>query len=87
MGGDYFCESGVNSRSTDGFHPDDLLWDGDSCAVSSTCCPFNNPPYFTKQLPNPTTDDLEVRLCQDNGANDTPIEFMELHNKSKCMVL
>ena len=81
VGGDYFCESGVNSGSTDGFHPDDPLWDGDSCAVSSTCCPFNNPPYFTKQLSNATTDDLEVRLCRSYSRSDTPIEFMELYIK------
>ena len=73
VGGDYFCESGVNSGLTYGFHPDDPLWDGDSCAVSSTCCPFNNPPYFNKQLPNPTTtDDLEVRLCWWDREDETP---------------
>ena len=82
VSGDYFCESGVNSGSSSGFHPDDPLWDGDSCAVNSTCCPFNNPPYFTKQLPNPTTDDLEVRLCRLDSTDDTPIEFIE----RKCIV-
>ena len=79
VGGDYFCESGVNSGSPRGFHPDDPLWDGDSCAVSSTCCPFNNPPYFTKQLPNTTTDDLEVRLCWWDREDETPIELIELY--------
>ena len=79
VGGDYFCESGANSGSPREFHPDNPLWDGDSCAVSNTCCPFNNPPYFTKQLSNPTTDDLEVRQCRYFA--DTPIEFMELYIK------
>ena len=81
VGGDYFCESGTNSALSGTFYPDDPLWDGDSCAVSNTCCPFNNPPYFTKQLTNSTTDDLEVRLCRYNGGDDTPIEFMELYIK------
>ena len=49
---------------------------------TSTCCSFNNPPYFTKQLPNPTTDDLEVRQCQTyRRYAGTLIEFMELYVK------
>ena len=78
VGGDYFCESGANSRLSFDFHPYDPLWDGKNCTSSSTCCSFNNPPYFTKQLPNPTTDDIEVRLCH-LGRDDTPIEFIELY--------
>ena len=79
VGGDYFCESGVNSIFFHGFHPDDPLWDGEGCTNSSTCCSFNNPPYFTKQLSNHTTDDIEVRLCDYRG--DTPLEFLELYVK------
>ena len=81
VGEDYFCESGDHSGSGTwgGFHPDDPLWDGAGCTSSSTCCSFNNPPYFTKQLPNPTTDDLEVRLCLLDSDEDAPIEFIELY--------
>ena len=79
VGGDYFCESGVNSGSPYGFFPDDPLWDGDICAVNSTCCPFNNPPYFTKRLSNATTDDLEVRQCWWDREDETPIELIELY--------
>ena len=78
VGGDYFCESGRNSGPITEFYPDDPLWDGDGCA-SSTCCSFNNPPYFTKQLPSPTTDDIEARLCRQDSNGDTPIEFIELY--------
>ena len=81
VGEDYFCESGVNSGGTSGFHPDDPLWDGSGCTTSSTCCSFNNPPYFTKQLSNPTSDDIEARLCGLGSKEDTPIEFMELYVK------
>ena len=82
VGGDYFCESGRHSGDPHGiFYPDDPLWDGDGCTASSTCCSFNNPPYFIKQLPSPTTDDIEARICHDESqANeDTPIEFIELY--------
>ena len=83
VGGDYFCESGVNSgSSTGGFHPDDPLWDGEGCSNSSSCCSFNNPPYFTKQLPSPTSDPIEARLCRWEGdQDDSPVEFMELYVK------
>ena len=81
VGGDYFCESGVNSGTPHGFHPDDPLWDGSGCTTSSTCCSFNNPPYFTKQLTNPTSDDIEARLCRWEGSEDSPIEFIELYVK------
>ena len=81
VGGDYFCESGVNSGYSYGFHPDDPLWDGEGCTSSSMCCLWNNPPYFTKQLPNSTTDDIEVRICQLDSGDDSPIEFIELYVK------
>ena len=82
VGGDYFCETGVNSgSSTTGFHPDDPLWDGEGCSNSSSCCSFNNPPYFTKQLPSPTSDPIEARLCRWEGNEDSPVEFMELYVK------
>ena len=78
VGGDYFCESGHNETSWDRvFHADDPLWDGKGCASSSTCCSFNNPPYFIKMLPSPTTDDIEARICQSNDflsvLEDNPI--------------
>ena len=80
VGGDYFCESGWNSgRYIKDFYSGDPLWDGDGCTASSTCCSFNNPPYFTKQLPSPTTDDIEARVCRLEGGEDTPIELIELY--------
>ena len=78
VGGDYFCESGAESVQHILF-PDNPLWDGEGCPASSTCCSFNSPPYFTKQFPSPTTDDIEARICQWGSNEDTPIEFMELY--------
>ena len=60
------------------FHPEDPLWDGMGCGPSSTCCSFNNPPWFLKQLSSPTTNDIEMRVCA--GVNDeTPIKMIELY--------
>ena len=27
-----------------------ILWDGEKCGLTSTCCEFNNPPRFCKEL-------------------------------------
>ena len=81
VGTDYFCESGRNSdsRSVDDFYPDDPLWDGQGCGPSSTCCSFNTPPYFTKRLPTPTTDNIEARICRLEDDDDSPVELIELY--------
>ena len=78
VGGDYFCEVGYAGVGV-GLFTDDPLWDGYGCTASSRCCSFNNPPYFTKQLPSSTTDDIEARICQKDGVEDSPIEFIELY--------
>ena len=82
---DYFCESGVN-EPWDGsrhytLHPNDTLWDGENCLSSSTCCSLHNPPYFVKQLPTPTTDDIEARICLDEPSRNENIavELVELY--------
>ena len=61
------------------FYPEPL-WDGDGCGPTSTCCEFNNPPYFCKQLPEATTDDIEVRICASESLDleDTLIDLVEV---------
>ena len=82
VGENYFCESGVNSGYPSLiFYPDDPLWDGKGCSSSSSCCSFSNPPYFTKQLPSPTSDPIEARLCRFQADEDSPVEFIELYVK------
>ena len=72
VGNDYFCESGINepwhddSRNRFTLHYNDTLWDGENCFHYNTCCSQRNPPYFTKQLPNTTTDTIEARICLHN---------------------
>ena len=81
VGEDYFCESGVNSGYAIGFYPDDPLWDGEGCSSNSSCCSFNSPPYFTKQLPSPTSDPIEARICMMVEDEDSAVEFIELYVK------
>ena len=82
IGSDYFCESGLNSDWYGAFilYTDDILWDGQGCISTSTCCQFNNPPWFTKSLTTATTDDIELRLCSAAPVyEDVPIEVIELY--------
>ena len=61
------------------FQPSDPLWDGKGCGPTNTCCSFNHPPWFVKNLPSPTTDDVEMRLCGPDTSGTTPIELVELY--------
>ena len=86
VGNDYFCESGDNERWVGGsthltLHSNDTLWDGEDCLPSSTCCSEHNPPYFTKQLPTTTTDDIEARICLNNPLQwaNLAVELVELY--------
>ena len=84
VGNDYFCESGA-THLTHTLYSNDPLWDGQGCGAAS-CCelsypPGVTPPWFCKQLPQTTTDDIEVRICgdQDSGDEDTPLELIEIY--------
>ena len=80
VGNDYFCETGVTGAWSHVLYPDDPLWDGENCGSQSTCCEFNNPPYFCQRLSEATADDIEVRICGDQLTidEDNPIELIEI---------
>ena len=83
VGEDYFCDTGSRNPYGAIFYSNDPLWDGQGCGGTSTCCEFNNPPWFCKQLPQPTTDDIELRSCTNQGIfdEDTPLEIVEIYVK------
>ena len=66
VGNDYFCDTANRGSAYNwGFlYADDPLWNGQGCGGTSTCCEFNSPLWFCKQLPQPTTDDIELRICK-----------------------
>ena len=77
----YYCESGnPNERHTGILYSKDPLWDGQQC--EGTCCNgTNSPPWFSVQLPAPTTDTIQVSICCDQGTGDedTPVELIEIY--------
>ena len=80
VGEDYFCNTASDDSSRT-YHFDNPLWDGDGCIPGNMCCSFNSPPWFYKQLPRPTTDDIEMRVCADKGRGDEDIgiESLEIY--------
>jgi len=82
VGNDYFCEAGTNFQpSSSNIFSNDLLWDGQGCPISSTCCMFNNPPWFCKVLPSPTNENIEVRVMSDEiyTNEDVLIRLIEIY--------
>jgi hypothetical protein len=80
VGDDYFCDTGSHVQATGQFYLD-ALWNGIGCGRLSSCCTFNDPPWFFKQLPQPTTDDIEMRVCRDNSTTleDVTIKTVEIY--------
>ena len=75
VGSDYFCDTGSEGFFHHIFYPNDPLWDGQGCGRLNTCCSFNNPPWFMKELPSSTSDDIEMRLCADETRSTEDINF------------
>ena len=82
IGNDYFCESGeLSGQWRRRIYAENPLWDGTGCASTSTCCTFNNPPWFCKALPEPTRDNIEVRACgnQHQSDEDVLVSLFEIY--------
>ena len=84
VGDDYFCEAGVEEHlesNTSTLYSNDPLWDGRGCTGTNLCCSFNDPPWFYKQLPQPTTDNIEMRVCKDENVSneDVAIEIVDIY--------
>ncbi len=86
IGNDYFCDTSLSSYYggySRVLFPEDPLWDGEGCGPTNTCCSFRKgcsaPPWFVKDLPSSTTDDIEMRLCRPLADGSTPLEIVELY--------
>ena len=81
VGDNYYCESGNPTNTYELYHlySSDPLWDGEQCE-GECCSNGKSPPWFSVQLPNPTTDDIEVRVCIPQGSfDDVAIEELEIY--------
>ena len=78
IGHDYFCDTGSENAVQVIFYGADPLWDGAGCGQFSTCCSWNSPPWFLKNISPPTSDDIEMRLCSDEARSNEDINFETL---------
>ena len=81
IGNNYFCDTGNPGPgySSNALYSDNPIWDGQGCGPTSTCCEFNNPPWFCTTLTQPTSDDIELRICFDANDEDTLVSLIDLH--------
>ena len=83
IGNNYFCDTGNPGPGymSSAIYPDDPLWDGEGCGPTNACCQHNNPPWFCTTLPQPTTDDIELRICsaQEISNEDVYVELMDIY--------
>ena len=78
VGSHYYCESGTNFFTIDGFYLSDVLWDGAGCSTGNACCSDPNLPWFYRQLNQTTQDDIEVRSCMDQPFSDEAVLITNL---------
>ena len=83
VGDDYFCDGSTHLDSGDPkpeLYVANRLWQGKCKESDHECCSFNSPPIFCKELPEPTAENIELRLCGgDQTLGDTPLELIELY--------
>jgi hypothetical protein len=89
VGENYYCESGNPATAyptwiRDHLYSGDPLWDGKQC--EGQCCSNGKTlPWFTVQLPNPTSDSIEVRIClpeqtsTDYDTDDIALQILDLY--------
>ena len=73
VGKDYFCDTGVQFNESSSLAISNPLWDGIGCNPTYTCCLYNQPPWFYKNLPQPTSEPIELRVCRDQDKTNEDI--------------
>ena len=72
VGNDYFCEVAPNGDI--GNHLNNPIWNANGCTN-------NNSPFFYKQLSEPSTDSIEMRVCRDQirADEDLLLQGLEIY--------
>ena len=86
VGSHYYCESGCHQSlpSINTLYSSDPLWDGKGCgSTETTCCQRTLIPWFYRSFGYSTTDNIEMRLCCDEGTSneDVPVGEYEIYVK------
>ena len=73
IGNHYYCESGTTGIPNDNpiIYTSDPLWDGSGCVDgNNNCCTNADMPWFFRQFVAKQEDNLEARICTDQGLPD-----------------
>ena len=88
IGDDYYCESGIPTYDKERWrhvlYVNDPLWDGQQCdGNEGPCCTNPKMPWFIKTLNKTTTENIELRVCGNEGYpdEDIPLDIIELYIK------
>ncbi len=82
VGSNYFCDSGNSGAFTHStIFLDNPLWDGKGCISNSTCCQFNEPPVFYRDLAQSSEDNLKMSIVLNSppGEEDIYLTKMKLY--------
>ncbi len=67
IGGHYFCDTALTRPKRGPFYLKDPLWDGAGCGGVNSCCSFNHPPWFYRELPGTTMEHIKMTMCLNAG--------------------
>ena len=75
-----YCESGRLLAGL-AFSVSDPVWDGKDCSSGNSCCSEPSLPWFHRQIPLPTNEDIEIRICRDEASSneDVLVEQIQLY--------
>ena len=67
----YYCSRVRNRENT-------YLWQGSGCSAGNPCCSYNDPPVFQRNLTGTTTENVELRICNDELSNDEHLYLLSI---------
>jgi len=76
----YYCESGSYNTPSNWnvLLTDDPVWDGKGCHDENSCCSEPNLPWFYRQIPLTSNNNLEARICRDQPYADEGVLVKEI---------
>ena len=77
VGNNYYCESGNPTNNANKLFTSDPLWDGQNCrSYETACCNRPGIPWFHRDYGNtPINDNIEMRVCGNEGTNNEDVTF------------
>ena len=75
----YYCESGtIDDVRRSGVLTADPVWDGEGCSSDNNCCSEPSLPWFYRQIPKATSEDIETRICRNEDIANEDILIRDL---------